>query len=493
MTVDAIVNRRGGLNSSLYQSCLALRKRLAEVPGFEPYLTEMDLEEQESDDETDPVTSMWNMLRRGFPLMTIYNALQPRVPLEVNSSRVTESKLGKAATFKFLQACLEELKFPANECFLITDLYGQDTTGFVKVLKVVKRVLDTLEQRGLLLDTQDQGGNGDAGEPQIRNHQQNIIEELVSTERDYVQHLETLQQFKNQLEQSGAIPGDVVHEIFLNLNALLDFQRRFLIRIEQQNSLDPAIQNWGHLFAQYQDSFRVYEPFIANQIQCNNAVMREWDKIKSAPLSPALSGMVSSHTVLTGFLLKPFQRLAKYPLLLDVIRSPTGIEMSLTKLQELHKKGDFGTEKRIDLEKGAEATKSILDGANAAIDKVKRLQDVNELVNTVDDWKGHRLEHFGELVLSGGHTVLKGEGTKEVEREVRNRFISSRFIRSWDVSARHSSVFDLTVTGSHIPTRVLLRCMGGNGAPIYVFDLLVPVIGSCVTRIVDSQLSCYCH
>lgn len=128
-----IMNRKADLNSSLYQICLGLRKRLSEVPGFEQHIVEMEDEEAEADDSTDPVTSMWNCLRRGYPLMTIYNALQPRVPLEVDPSKVAESKIGKAATFKFLQACLTDLRFPANECFLITDLYGGDTTGFVKV------------------------------------------------------------------------------------------------------------------------------------------------------------------------------------------------------------------------------------------------------------------------------------------------------------------------------------------------------------------------
>ena len=127
------MNRKADLNSSLYQICLGLRKRLSEVPGFDQHIVEMEDEEAEADDSTDPVTSMWNCLRRGYPLMTIYNALQPRVPLEVDPSKVAESKIGKAATFKFLQACLTDLKFPANECFLITDLYGGDTTGFVKV------------------------------------------------------------------------------------------------------------------------------------------------------------------------------------------------------------------------------------------------------------------------------------------------------------------------------------------------------------------------
>ena len=175
-----------------------------------------------------------------------------------------------------------------------------------------------LEEHGVLLHTEEPSvSNGDT-EQQPRSHAQKIIDELVSTESDYVQHLETLQQFKNQLEESGAIPGDVIHDIFLNLNALLDFQRRFLIRIEQQYSLDTSAQNWGQLFVQYQESFRVYEPFIANQTRCNDTVTREWDKIKSAPLSPAFQGIVETKAVLGGFLMKPFTRLTKYPMLLKV-------------------------------------------------------------------------------------------------------------------------------------------------------------------------------
>lgn len=130
---DNIMNRRADMNSSLYQICLSLRLRLAEVPGFAQHIAEMEEEEAEVEGLIDPVTSMWNCLRRGYPLMSIYNALKPAVPLKVDSSRIGEAKIGKAATFKFLQACLTELMFPPNECFLITDLYGGDTTGFVKV------------------------------------------------------------------------------------------------------------------------------------------------------------------------------------------------------------------------------------------------------------------------------------------------------------------------------------------------------------------------
>ena len=133
MSNGNIMNRRGDMTSSLYQICLALRRRMAEVPGFEVHIAEMEEEEADANDSTDPVTSMWNCLRRGYPLMTLYNALKPEKPLDADSIGVKETKAGKVATFKFLQACLTELKFPPSECFLITDLYGGDTTGFVKV------------------------------------------------------------------------------------------------------------------------------------------------------------------------------------------------------------------------------------------------------------------------------------------------------------------------------------------------------------------------
>ena len=175
-----------------------------------------------------------------------------------------------------------------------------------------------MDQRGLLLHTESQSTIGILEETPPLTYRQNVVKEIVTSERDYIQFLETLQNFKKELEEWGAVAGDVLHDIFLNLNALLDFQRRFLIRIEQQNSLPESQQNWGQLFIQYKDSFRVYEPFIANQLRCNNAVIREWDKIKSTPLSPLLRGIAEVPSVLMGFLLKPFQRLSKYPMLLEV-------------------------------------------------------------------------------------------------------------------------------------------------------------------------------
>ena len=161
-----------------------------------------------------------------------------------------------------------------------------------------------------------------------RTHRQHVVDEMVRTERTYVQHLELLQLFSQHVKQSNSISPDAIMDIFLNLDVLLEFQRRFLVRVEQTNAQNEADQNWGRLFYAYaqpssnpEKDFRVYEPYIENQKRCEEAAMREFDKLKSVGGSMELRQMVESPTHFTSFLLKPFQRLSKYPLLLKVGRA----------------------------------------------------------------------------------------------------------------------------------------------------------------------------
>ena len=181
--------------------------------------------------------------------------------------------------------------------------------------KLVNRVLDILDSGGRLRHN-EKSKMPAIVESTPTSQKAFLIDELLSTERDYIQHLEILQEFKRQV--TGAIAGDAIHDIFLNLNQLLDFQRRFLVRIEQQNRLPETEQNWGKLFSYYRESFRVYEPFIANQNRCNETVMSVWPKLEKANLTNELKGIVETPSVLLSFLIKPFQRLSKYPLLLCV-------------------------------------------------------------------------------------------------------------------------------------------------------------------------------
>jgi cell division control protein 24 len=64
----------------------------------------------------------------------------------------------------------------------------------------------------------------------------------------------------------------------------------------------------------------------------------------------------------------------------------------------------------------------VLFATNAAVDREERLEAVDELRERVEDWKGHRIESFGELLLHGTHQVVKGDTSnpKDQEREVRS-------------------------------------------------------------------------
>ncbi|KAI1084909.1 hypothetical protein F5B20DRAFT_568178 [Whalleya microplaca] len=385
-----IINQRADASRSLYQICLALRQRLARVPAFETHLETLD-RQVASDNEGGPVESLWNLLRTGLPLLTIYNVLEPENPLEVDPN-INEARRSKLAIFKFVEACMKRLEIPGDESFVINDLTGNDTTGFVKVTQVVNHVLDLAEQRGLLLQIQpypeDSSPIAPGSQMTYRDH---IIRELVDTERKYVQDLENLHDLKKALEQKGVIPGDIVHQIFLNINAILDFQRRFLIRVETTNSMAQTAQRWGAPFAAYEDAFNIYQPFIANQRKAAQIANQVFDKIQLAehPVS-------FDFNTLDGFLLKPMQRLVKYPLLLKDL---------------LKKSEDEGV--KADLTAGIEAAERVLKSANEAVDRDLLDEALEELIRRVDDWKNHKVEQFGRLLLHGVYTVVTGRSEQE--------------------------------------------------------------------------------
>jgi cell division control protein 24 len=87
----------------------------------------------------------------------------------------------------------------------------------------------------------------------------------------------------------------------------------------------------------------------------------------------------------------------------------------------LRDKGDLDEQRRRDIDDGIEAASSVLHRTNAAVDLEERKDAMNELRERVEDWKGHRLESFGDLLLHGTYQVVKGDSSnsKDSEREVR--------------------------------------------------------------------------
>ncbi|KAG6038827.1 hypothetical protein E4U41_003613 [Claviceps citrina] len=389
MATSNIINQKADASRSLYQICLSLKQRLGQVPDFAPFLEQLDT--------SDPVDSLWNLFRTGYPLLTIYNSLQPTEPLRVEDANASEAKKSKIAIFKFVQACMKELQVPPAQSFVITDLMGNDTSGLVKVTQVVNYVLDLAEKRGLLLQLQpypEEEPAATTGSAQM-SYRDHIVKELVDTERKYVQDLENLHDLKKTLEETN-LSGDVVHQIFLNINAILDFQRRFLIRVETTNSMPKAVQRWGAPFCFYEDAFDIYQPFIANQRKAAHIANMIFDKIQQSGHPVA-----ADFNTLDGFLLKPMQRLVKYPLL----------------LKDLAKKSDDPDVKE-DLCTGCDAAERVLHKANEAVNRDLLDETLEELITRVDDWKALKVDTFGKLLLHGLYVVITAKSDQEKEYEI---------------------------------------------------------------------------
>ncbi|KAI1121340.1 Rho guanyl nucleotide exchange factor [Nemania abortiva] len=397
MATANIINQRADASRSLYQICVSLKQRLAKVPGFEGYLQLIEQDAMSSD--YNPVESLWNLLRIGEPLLIIYNSIKPEVPFNLSEITQDPARRPKATTFKFIDACLRQLQIPAAECFIVSDLMNTDTTGFVKVIQVINHVLDIAQQRGHLLQLQPYPEDGGLEAPTAQmTYRDHVIRELVDTERKYVQDLENLHDLKKCLMGKTTIPGDTAYSIFLNLDSILDFQRKFLIRIETTNSMPQTAQQWGSAFIMHEEGFGIYQPFIANQRKAARTANQVFDKIQLVEHPVACD-----FNTLDGFLLKPMQRLAKYPLL----------------LKDLLKKGDVtDSETRADLINGIEAAERVLKQADEAVNRDLLEEALEELKFRVDDWKNHKVDQFGKLLLHGVYTVITGRSDQEKDYEI---------------------------------------------------------------------------
>ncbi|RMD43789.1 hypothetical protein DV735_g1385, partial [Chaetothyriales sp. CBS 134920] len=417
-----IINVRDG--EGLYRQCIKLRRRLSGVPGFRQYIDEMEEREAEG---ADPVSSLWQCFRSGLPLLAIYNASNPEEgDLAINMD-MPEKKWGKQAAFLFTKSCMQQMKIPASDTFTVTDLYSDNTSGFTRVIKLVDRVLDILQLSGKLHTTTDSEDSRDGTAsttsstdrpaPKMTKRQY-ILRELVETERQYVHHLQNLQALKKEIEEVGALPGDAIHNIFLNLNNIVDFAQRFLIRVEQQNEMKEADQNWGAMFVHYKDQFRQYEPFIANQRRCETTCQAEWDKMVKNARTSLTHQMLANPTILNGFLLKPFQRLTKYPLLLKDLQKQTE-DLAL----------------RSDLEAAVSVIQDVLQQADASIDKEALADAVEDLKDRVDDWKSLKWTTFGELLLMSTLSVAKESVVRSDEKEYHVYVFSRILIMCKDINS----------------------------------------------------------
>lgn len=100
-----------------------------------------------------------------------------------------------------------------------------------------------------------------------------------------------------------------------------------------------------------------------------------------------------------AFLIKPVQRICKYPLLLESLVKVLNGKDEYPHLEEL--------------KQGVAAAKRITDMINEAQRRAENVATVKNLEGRVEDWKGHHISNFGTLLLDDIFTVTKSDMDRE--------------------------------------------------------------------------------
>ncbi|KAI9501315.1 Guanine nucleotide exchange factor for Cdc42p [Coemansia spiralis] len=399
---ESILNRNAPA-TSIYQTTLNLLDKLACIEGFEVYLASL-FEDSSLEEETggttpylNPIQLLWDAFRQGTSLCVIYNALQPAEPL---STTLDESqnilRQRKDRVYRFVKACKDNQVVREEDLFTISELFKDDTNSFVKVLKTVEIVVDAIQSRGLL-DTSllvekpsARFAEAQLGPPQ--DNRDRVVKEFVETERRYVHDLEQLQGYMDEVNKRNIISSESLRYMFANLNSLVDFQRRFLIGVEANASLPPEDQHFGAVFINMKEGFMVYEPYCANYARASKLCVAEEDSLR------VLAHIIEPHYELPSMLIKPVQRICKYPMILE----------------ELAKFYEKTSPIYLELRDGISAINSIVEQVNEAERKEGNLAVVSDLEERVEDWKGYSISTFGELFLHDTFVM----STTGVEREL---------------------------------------------------------------------------
>ncbi|XP_071352736.1 rho guanine nucleotide exchange factor TIAM1-like isoform X2 [Trachinotus anak] len=164
-----------------------------------------------------------------------------------------------------------------------------------------------------------------------------VICELVETERTYVKDLNCLiGRYLTPLQKETFLTQDELDVLFGNLPEMVEFQVEFLKTLEDGTRLVPDLEklervdqfkkilfSLGGSFLYYADRFKIYSAFCASHTKVPKVLVK-------AKTDPAFKAFLDERnpkqqhsSTLESYLIKPIQRVLKYPLLLKELYSLT--------------------------------------------------------------------------------------------------------------------------------------------------------------------------
>ncbi|KAJ1536407.1 hypothetical protein HK096_010859 [Nowakowskiella sp. JEL0078] len=410
---------------SLFQQCMSMVEKLYRIPYFEQYLfpggvNRIGHQPDGSYISFDPVQLLWDCFRLGAPLAHLFNQLHPQTPLEIpdiswfsaGPDSIYKSTM-KKPVMQFLVACKSELSLTEAEgSVIVSDLYKEDTNCFVKILKIVERLIEKIEDYGYLPPPRALPFSVPNQQDSVpTDNRSKLLAELLDTERNYLQDLERLHTYQKVLLDQNILTKEKGYQIFANLDSILDFQRRFLIQMEACLSLPPNEQRLGYLFLSMEEQFcSYYEPYCGNY---ENAVKKAAEERNSLM---RLSSLMDPLIALPSHLIKPIQRICKYPLFIaDLIK--------------MNGKSGLQTD---ELQQGLEAVKRMADTVNEQKRREENFIHKAELIERMEEWKGLNPDDFGELLLLDKFPMSSGE----IERDYHIYLFSKLLLCCKDLGRR---------------------------------------------------------
>uniref|UniRef100_A0A8C0N851 TIAM Rac1 associated GEF 1 n=2 Tax=Canis lupus familiaris TaxID=9615 RepID=A0A8C0N851_CANLF len=167
-----------------------------------------------------------------------------------------------------------------------------------------------------------------------------VICELLETERTYVKDLNCLmERYLKPLQKETFLTQDELDVLFGNLTEMVEFQVEFLKTLEDGVRLVPDLEklekvdqfkkvlfSLGGSFLYYADRFKLYSAFCASHTKVPKVLVK-------AKTDPAFKAFLDAQNpkqqhsaTLESYLIKPIQRILKYPLLLKELFALTDAE-----------------------------------------------------------------------------------------------------------------------------------------------------------------------
>ncbi|XP_048882302.1 uncharacterized protein LOC125749257 isoform X2 [Brienomyrus brachyistius] len=235
-------------------------------------------------------------------------------------------------------------------------------------------------------------GPGLASRDQMRA---NVVNEIMSTERDYIKHLKDICEgyIKQCRKRTDMFTEEELHAIFGNIEEIYRFQKVFLQGLEKKFCKEqPYLSEIGCCFLEHQMDFQIYSEYCNNHpnacLQLAN-LMKVNKYIFFFEACRLLQKMIDIS--LDGFLLTPVQKICKYPL----------------QLAELLKYTNPQHRDYKDVEAALNAMKNVARLINERKRRLENIDKIAQWQSSIEDWEGEDvLGRSSELIFSGELTRI---------------------------------------------------------------------------------------